>query len=777
MFFTKFPYPANFTFAQSFDPTSGLAPVGKRQVKIELSAYQGGVYHVRASNNEIWAPNRALVALTPPPPASESKLSLSSAGEMVLMDDQGATILRTAPKAGFGLSAEASMWQFKVPAGARFFGMGEKNLDRTELSGMRTKWWNVDVWSDFHVGQWNESESDPSYFTTPYVAVRLDRKWVGLLLHNPAPTFMSTPGADPSRVFVEWQNTPEELIVGSESGEPNLWLIVADTLAELTRKLQKLVGVTALPPMWALGYHQSRWGYGGEDDLLDLDRRLERNRIPCSGLWLDLDYMDGYRIFTVASDMFPNGVQSVADKLAENRRRIVPIIDPGVKQEPGYPVYDDGRARGAFCLNPEGGEFVGLVWPGETVFPDFSRADVREWWTGYAREFRKIGFGAAWVDMNDPSTGPVDPSGMLFDRGQVAHAEHRNQYALGMQMATWQGFLEAKPGERPFLLSRSGFVGSSRYGAIWTGDNVSNDFYLRLSVTTALSMSISGLPFMGADIGGFGGDSGESLMTRWMQAAFLHPFCRNHATQSSTPQEPFVYGKGTRDLLAHYIRLRYRLLPYLYQVFIEHEERRDPVLRPMNLAFEDPALDGLDDQYMVGPSLLHAPILSAGGSRRGVVLPGSSRWWDARTGDWVRPGHHDIRVGRDATPLYVRHGSIVPIQREDPIVADVDLLNPAFLVALSAEVGGSASATYFADDGLSYQYRDGVRSALRVHAGVAGRSLSIQTEAISQGFGVIDPVFLLTDEFDSVTVNGAPCVQQGVELRLTGGRLTLWRVE
>ena len=289
---------------------------------------------------------------------------------------------------------------------------------------------------------------------------------------------METPGNDDTRVFVEWQRTSDMLTIGAEGGTPELWIIVGPTLKELTRKLQKLVGVPPLPPLWSLGYHQSRWEYGSEADLLDLDQKFADHKIPCDGLWLDIDYMSGYRVFTVNDENFPSTPVGVSKIIAKNRRRMVPILDPGVKNEPGYSVFDDGVAKDIFCRNTEGGHFVGLVWPGETVFPDFTLAMGRKWWSDHVKEFAAKGFEACWIDMNDPSTGPVDPNDMLFNKGREPHAMHRNEYSLGMQMATFDGFKRARPTKRPFILSRSGFIGTSKYSAIWTGDNVANYFYL-----------------------------------------------------------------------------------------------------------------------------------------------------------------------------------------------------------------------------------------------------------------------------------------------------------
>lgn len=768
MFFTKYPHRANFSFANAFDPASGEVRAGRRTFAGEVASYEGDVYHVRLASDEVWGENRSLEPLNAPATSDRHRLKADDAFALSLLGKDGPLLTGKV-----GVSGEASMFLFEVPEGARFYGMGEKTFGKVELSGWRTCFWNTDVWGDFHSAQFGEHPTDPPYFTTPYVVVRIGEEYVGFLLHNPYPTFMETPGTDESRVFVEWQRTSPYLILGSQGGEPNLWVIYGPTLAEVTRKLQRLVGVTPLPPLWSLGYHQSRWGYGGHDDLMELDRQFTHHQIPCDAFWLDLDYMDGYRIFQTSEEMFPGGAQATADKLRETGRRMVPILDPGVKFEPGYRVYDDGHAKGLFCENEEGAEFVGMVWPGETVFPDFTTPEAREWWSGYVQEFAESGFGATWVDMNDPSTGPVDPNGMLFRQGQDPHAAHHNQYALGMQMATRDGLLRARPQERPFMLSRSGFIGSSRHAAIWTGDNISNRFYLKLSVTTSLGMSLSGLPFNGPDLCGFGGDVTDELAVDWFKANFLFPFCRNHASKGTRPQEPYHFPKDVMAILRRYIRLRYKLIPYLYNLFIDQEQTGDPILRPLFYHFEDAGLDQIDDQFLVGDSILQAPFLGEE-KRRNAVLPGNEPWYDAASGAWLLPGTHEVRRGKESTPLFVRAGAILPMQPGTPTDNVKELRNVHLHVFLPAAWSGDTTLTYRADDGISFAYQDGARSEIQVRLAAVDGHVAISVEQTANGFDAVTPTFVLHGEPRSIKINGAEQPLTKNRTTLTGKPLDVW---
>lgn len=763
MFFTKFPHRANFVFARAHE--AGRLALGERDLRLETESYGDGVHRVRVRG--AWPEHVPIDALTPPDGGSDgATLEVGADASLTLRDPQGNDVLATAQGSGFGVSGEASMFQFEVAPDARFFGMGEKNFGRLELSGLRTKFWNTDVWGDFHWAQWTDHPADPPYLSVPYLIVRSSKGFVGLLLHNPYPAFMETPGTDEARVFVEWQRTAPTLVIGNEGGEPDLWILHDETLNGLTRKLQRLVGTTPLPPLWALGYHQSRWGYAGEKDLLDLDREFDKRDLPCDGLWLDIDYMDGYRVFTVDEQHFPNGVESVAAKLAKKGRRIVAILDPGVKRERGYEVFDDGIERGVFCQGPEGAAYVGMVWPGETVFPDFSMPEGRAWWKQRVEAFAKQGFGAAWLDMNDPSTGPVDPNGMLFDRGRLPHAAFRNAYALGMQKASYEGFLAARPDERPFLLTRSGFAGTSRYAAAWTGDNLSNDFYLGMCIPTTLGLAMSGVPFNGPDVGGFGGDASPRLMLDWMKACFLFPFFRNHSVKDSKPQEPWRYSAGVSREIEKYIRLRYRLLPYLYNLFAEHEESGEPILRTLMAEFEPQPgqeLDTVADQFLVGPAILQAPLLGKARSRC-VVLPGDTQWLESGTGAWVEPGEHVVKVRQADTPLYFREGSIVPMAPSQP----VDLRRVTLFVA--ARVGGSGNATlrYRADDGISFGYRRGERSMVEIEATWKGSAIDLSVKSLADGYGPIHASFVLPAGFESITLDGQPVSTRRGRERLTG---------
>lgn len=747
MLFHKTPYAANFSYPDKFDSKTGVVTIGKRRLQANISAFADDIYHLQLSAEGIWTEDHNLVAMNAPgdPIKGTGNLHVGANFELKLVDAEGKALLETTPGFGFGICGNQSIFTFAYGKQMKFYGLGEKTFGRMELSHIRSRFWNVDALGDFHYKQWDDHSVDPYYASVPYVVIRQGETYIGLLLHNPYETWIDT-GTDPSFFGTEDQN--RKVVLGAEDGLPSLWILVGPTLQELTRKLQKLVGVTPRPPLWSLGYHQCRWEYKGEEHLTWLDQHMVKHKIPNDGLWLDIDYMTGYRVFTYDKGAFPKGVPATIKKLKENNRKVVPIIDPGVKVDPEFKMYQEGLKGDFFCLTPEGKPFVGFVWPGETVFPDFSKESVRKWWAGYAKDFKQLGFAGAWVDMNDPSTGAVDPYMMLFQDGKWSHGAFRNQYALGMQMATRDGFQQASPNERVFVLSRSGYTGTSRFSAIWTGDNVSNRWYLKGTIPTTLNLSLSGIPFNGPDVGGFMNDTNEPLMIDWVKAGFLFPFFRNHSGGSHRRQEPWTFSKAGLHIITHYTALRYKLIPYLYQLFIQQERDGDPMLRPVQYHY--PGGDVPDDVFLVGPSILQAPCMDEGKGRK-VKLPGK-KWFDARWGKWVK-GNLDVECAAFDTPLYFADGAIIPTL---PGVRKNNLKDLTDIEIHIFMSGGSSEITYIYDDGETLDYQKGKESSIRISATLSkGGKLKVNTEQLSTGFGPLKSVrFFFYGELAEAQLNG-----------------------
>lgn len=759
----KFVDPVNFSFAESL--LRGRLRCGGETLRLLVSGGEADIYHVRLGHSGRW-PRRYLAAPLPALPkaapgmrGTATRLAFSRRGEMTLRDARGRVLLESMPGRGFGISGKSWIFRFRMTPDMRFYGLGEKSAP-FERSHRNFRFWNVDAWGDHGPTTVRDEFYDPDYISVPYLIVKRGDVYCGLLIDNAFAGMVSTF----PKLTVEStlkRTAPEEpnFFLGAREGEPSLYILHGPSLPELTRKLQRLVGVSPLPPLWALGNHQCRWGYASYRHLKEVADRFERHRFPADGLWLDIDYMRGYRVFTFDPAHFPDPPAQLA-RLRARGFRVVPILDPGVKQERGYPVYESGRKLKAFCRNPAGGEFAGIVWPGHTVFPDFSREAVRVWWARLVADFARLGVDGAWLDMNEPATGPTDPADMLFGEEGLPHAAWHNQYALLMAMATREGFLSARPDVRPFLISRSGFTGIQRFSGNWTGDNFSTYRHLHLSIGRSLNLALSGAPFNAADVGGFGGSCPEALLLDWYKAAFLFPFFRNHSLFNSRKQEPWAYGPKALRIARRYVRLRYKLLPYLYNLFVEHEETGEAALRPLFYDFKDTPeapLEFLHDQFMVGPHILQAPFTTEKERERRVTLP-KGRWWDVQEGRWIR-GNRKLAAPRRAetTPIYLREGALLPMQRGVPVDNRKDLRNIELHVLLSPGRGGVARGRYACDDGETYAYRRGGRTVYALEARAKGRDLVIRVRSGSLGFGPVDFEPVTLEAFRSVIL-----IQDGV---------------
>lgn len=715
MYFHKVHHPANFRFASRLDARTRSLRIGRESFPAAVDDLGASVFRVRCTHPR-WTGHGSMAELaTTFPEASAWTCRLGRKGDLSIADHDGRVWLETEPGRGFGVSGQAWLFQLHHDAAMQFYGMGEKTLG-LELSRQRTKFWNADVWADFNFHRIVHESADPMYLSIPYLIVKQGNTYLGLLLNNPHAAFMAT--APDFRIVPHLDRESQPIVdfyLGAPEGTPELYVLVGPSLDELTRKLQRLCGVTPRPPLWALGHHQCRWGYRNHDDLRRLDRTFTQRGIPTDGLWLDIDYMKGYRVFTIDPAHFKDPQR----QLAALKRRVVPILDPGVKVDPAYAVYRDGLKHRAFCLNPAGTPFVGFVWPGATVFPDFSTKRGRAWWTKHTEAFARQGFAGAWVDMNDPSTGSSDPTEMRFDGGRLPHASFHNQYALGMAMATRAGFERARPGQRQFLLTRSGSLGIGRYAAVWTGDNFSNEHHLRQCIPLSLNLALSGVPFNGPDVPGFGGDATPALAVAWYKACFLFPFLRNHSAIHTRQQEPWAFGPRASPTIIRLIRLRYKLLPYLYNLFVAQERQGAAILRPLFHDFQDTAalpLGRIADQFLVGPAILQAPLVALAAKKRSVVLP-AARWFDAATGRWQRGGRRIVaKAALDATPLFIRDGSIVPMFPGEPRTEEKNLHDIELHLFLSSTFQGEARIDYAADDGETLAYTRGEEANLAITA-------------------------------------------------------------
>ncbi|CDN13620.1 Alpha-glucosidase [Richelia intracellularis] len=499
----------------------------------------------------------------------------------------------------------------------------------------------------------------------------------------------------------------------THSRELDYYIIYGEEPGDIIESYTQLTGRIDLPPLWSLGYHQCRWSYDSETKVRQLVKEFRDRHIPCDVIHLDIDYMQGYRVFTWNNRQFPNPQQLIKD-LNRVGFQVVNIIDPGVKYEldTDYHVCDRGLEQDYFVRHPDGKLFHGYVWPDRAVFPDFLRTDVRQWWGNLHRSLTDIGIAGIWNDMNEPAlddrpfcdegdkiTFPLNTlQGDTEER--VTHAETHNLYGMMMTKACREA-LETLRSQRSFVLTRSGYAGIQKWSAVWTGDNQSLWEYLEISLPMLCNLGLSGVPFVGADIGGFAGNATPELFARWMQIGVFYPLMRSHSMIHTKPHEPWSFGEEVEKICREYIELRYRLLPYLYSLFWSAANTGSPILRPLFYHYpQDSQTYELYDQVLLGSSLMAAPVYRPGVESRSVYLPAGTwyDWWtgESRTGEKYILAHAPL----EKMPIYIREGSIIPLAPVMQYVGELAVDELRLLVA-----PGTGEFTLYEDDGTSFDYR------------------------------------------------------------------------
>lgn len=520
------------------------------------------------------------------------------------------------------------------------------------------------------------------------------------------------------------------------SGSYVEYVLAGPTLGRVIEAYTFLTGRLELPPLWSLGHHQCRWHAYTDRELVALGREYRARGIPCDSLWLDIEHMDGYRVFSFHDERFPEPERTFAELRADGFR-CVPIVDPGVKLEPGNAVFDAGEEGGHFCKTEAGALYEGRVWPGRTVFPDFSRPATRAFWSELVRGHAERGFAGIWNDMNEPATGAIEPFGMRFDRDGENHPHERfhNQYGLLMALATHDGLRAARESERPFVLSRAGSAGIQRVAAQWLGDHSSSWDHLGMGLPMALGLGLSGQPFVGGDVPGFAGVATPELAARWFEYAALTPFCRCHHQIDLPDHYPWSFGAEVERCAREMLTLRYRLLPYLYAAFLEASRTGAPVQRPLLYEFpHEPLAAGVEDQFLLGSALLVAPVLEPGVKSRHVYLPRGT-WIDWHAGTVHQgPVSLEVRAPLGRVPLFVRGGAVLPLwPSAPPSTLGYAPESVELKVAVPLEDGIFTSVLY-EDDGISTEYRDGASYLTELTLERRGGRLTLRGVTSGRGF-------------------------------------------
>ncbi len=531
------------------------------------------------------------------------------------------------------------------------FGLGERAAP-FNLIGRSYRCWNADPGGSYTSGD------DPLYICTPVL----------LALGSTGPYLIYFENTFPSTFNLQSSAT----IQFSEGALQ--YYFIHGTPKELLAQYTELTGRPPLPPRWVFGYHQSRWGYCTDAEIRDVVAGFEAHQLPISAIHLDIDYMDGYRVFTADKSRFPD-LRRLSDELREKNINLVTIIDPGVKKDLSYPIYQDGIQNKVFCRLKNNTVLHGVVWPGWAAYPDFSDDAARQWWGKQYRYYLDVGISGFWHDMNEPVSFSAWGENTLphttkhkLDGQAGNHLEAHNLYGLLMNKAAFEALRTLNPEHRTWMISRSGWAGLQYYAWNWTGDVASTWEALRQTLITLMGLSLSGHFFSGSDIGGFSGNPSAELYLRWFQLSTFFPFLRTHSAVGTNRREPWSFGEPYTSIVRQYLTLRYQLIPYLYTLAWRSHEEGTPVIRP--LFWNHPELSSswdVDDQFYLGDNMLIAPVLQPGCDSRTVVLPPGDWYglWDDIC--YQGPVTITMPVSLEHIPILIRAGSIFPLEINDQL--------------------------------------------------------------------------------------------------------------
>lgn len=593
-----------------------------------------------------------------------------------------------------------SVVRIKVDADADLYGGGEV-WGPLRRNGKTIEFWNVDT---------------PCYGVDGGTHLYQSHPWV-LGLRSDGTSF----GIIADNTWQGWMTTDTEVVFRSSGPAFRIIIIEKNSPQEVMQELVDLTGTMEMPPLWSLGYQQCRYSYHPDTRVKEIADTLRFHKLPSDVIWMDIHYMDQYKIFTFHPQEFSQP-KALNDYLHSKNFKSVYMIDPGVKAQKGYWVDDQLMENGYAVVDEQGNPYVGKVWPGDCHFPDFTRPEVRSWWSTLYPPFMAQGVDGIWNDMNEPAVfeGPRSsmPVTNIHKGGdglrQDVHLRYHNVFGLNMVRASRQGLLLANPTKRPFILSRSNFLGGHRYAATWTGDNYSNWEQFMASIPMSITLGLSGQPFNGPDMGGFCGDSNGKLLANWTAVGVYFPFVRNHCTDNGRPQEPWVFGQECLDVCRTAINRRYRLMPYVYTLFQEASKNGMPVMRPVFMAdTKDKRLRAEEKAFMLGNDL--------------IIIP---RWaGDANlpAGDW------DILPLEDKDDNYQpylaqRPGSIIPMA--NLYQNTVEMKTDSLTLLVNPDAEGRAEGRLYEDAGEGFDFRQGFFAEYKMQAVTEGKKLTVSLQKV-----------------------------------------------
>jgi alpha-glucosidase len=703
-------------FAQGWQHLSAVQHVEKLPNGVELSAgtakvrvtaFREGIVRVRVAHQGNFPKDSSWAVIEAPEPPSvtidEDKNDVHlSAGSVNVSIHKSPLLISFADAQGHIILADESAlpmawngqriraWK-KMPSDENYYGLGDKagpmnRRNRTFIN------WNTDAFG------WGES-TDPLYKTIPFFIGLRKGAAYGVFFDN---TYRSS--------FDFGKESPDYLSFGAEDGELNYYFFAGPDPKKVIEEYTALVGRSPLPPLWSLGYQQCRYTYYPESRAREVVGLFRQKKIPADVIYFDIDYQQGYAPFTVNREYFPHFEQMIADFKSQGFHTIL-ITDLHIKKDPNhnYAPYDSGTKQDLFVKNPDGSVFVGPVWPGPSVFPDFTLTRAREWWGTLYKDFVHMGAAGFWNDMNEPSvferadkTMPLETVHRLDDGSTLDHRAIHNVFGMENARATYEGLRKLQADERPFVLTRAAYSGSQRYAATWTGDNSATWNHISMSTPMLLSMGISGYGLVGDDIGGFASSPPPDLLTRWYELGVFNPIYRDHAAKGTADHEPWASGPEQEAIRRRYIELRYQLLPYIYTGIEDMTRTGLPFMRPIFLDY--PTLDTSNDRdFLFGSDLYVAPVTTETVDAEEIHLPPGD-WYDYWTSQKrastetiaLHPALHEL-------PLYVRAGAIIPMQ---PIVQNTQE-KPTGPLEIKVYAGENCHGTLYEDDGHTFAYQRG----------------------------------------------------------------------
>jgi alpha-glucosidase len=600
-----------------------------------------------------------------------------------------------------------SVVKIAIPEGADLYGTGEV-IGPLKRNGQKITLWNTDNYI------YKKDGGKSLYHSHPWVlGVNKDGSSFGIICDN---TWKQDLILDDSIRFVAQSSAPRVIIIKGENP------------AEVLKSMTLLTGRIELPPLWSLGFQQSRYSYEPDTRVRDIADEFRKRSLPCDVIWHDIDYMNGYRVFTFDSIKFPDPA-ALNKYLHEKKFKAVWMIDPGVKVDETYSVYQSGTAGNHWVKDSKGNDFIGKVWPGECKFPDFTRPETQKWWAALYKDYMAKGIDGVWNDMNEPSVFEVESGTMPEDnihRGgkdlvEGPHLRYHNVYGMLMIRSSREGILAVNPEKRPFILSRSGFLGSHRYGATWTGDNSGTYEHMKLSVPMLLNLGMSGQVFSGPDIGGFDGNTSADLFAHWISIGVFYPFSRAHAAVGTNNKEPWAFGPEVENTSRISLNRRYRLLPYYYTLFQEASANGMPIMRPVFFAdFKDTTLRKEQQAFMIGSDLIVLPKWAVN-----VSMP---------AGNWrtVSIAGENSQKDKYLPDVKIRQGAVVPLC--NLVQSTVDYSTDSITLLVSLDETGKAYGKIYEDEGDGFGYKSGKYTLSDYNAYVEKDKLQLR-KTVSSGKG------------------------------------------